>query len=212
MAVTYMQLPVSSLPQGLREQHLRRPGSHHGCRALPAAARRPCTSVLLTALGGGPRQGLPLLAIGQVMTLAGGYACGRLLSHRGLHTHSHWRGPEQHRMNQHLTLKHGVRPSFDTTRWESHLRCCHGAMHHHLLQLQSAVLCQGAVGPGLLMEGPLGGPPPQHGVEDQGDHVPGYEHVHRVVLARGNDEDGQHEDCTPRNDLHQHLVACWRSQ
>jgi hypothetical protein len=53
---------------------LRRPGPHHGARALPAAASSPTAAVLLVALCGGARQGLALVAIGQMMALASGYA------------------------------------------------------------------------------------------------------------------------------------------
>ena len=77
---------------------MRGPGPHHCARALPAAASSPTAAVLLVApLCGSARQGLPLVAIGQalvaigqMMALASGYAWQPahwlLLRGRRLHT------------------------------------------------------------------------------------------------------------------------------
>ena len=68
----------SAVPQRLWQQDLRGSGAHHGAGALAAAAGSPAAAVLLVGLCWRPGQGLgmPLrvLAIGQVMALASGYA------------------------------------------------------------------------------------------------------------------------------------------
>jgi len=71
---------------------LRGPGPHHCARAFPAAASSPTAAVLLVALCGGSRQRLALVAIGQMMALASGYAWQSahwlLLRGRRLHTNT----------------------------------------------------------------------------------------------------------------------------
>ncbi len=58
----------------------------------------------------------------------------------------------------------------------------------------------------LSQEGPivhiaLGRPAPLQRPENQRHHIPGYEHVHAVVLARGHYQDAQHRHCQPHNHL-----------
>ena len=85
-------MALHNVPQGLRKQDLRGSGPHHCARALPAAASSPTAAVLLVALCGGARQGLALVAIGQMMTLASRYARQSahwlLLRGRRLHTNT----------------------------------------------------------------------------------------------------------------------------
>lgn len=70
----------------------------------------------------------------------------------------------------------------------------------HIFQLGGLLLWKGPVGP-FLLQAAFCGPPPVAAVEDQGNNIPGYEHIHCVMLSGGYYQRWQNSSRSPYNSL-----------